>query len=84
MYRMQVHDARTTGMHWQIGKGGGYHYAVAEREARASRHGVPRRPARADSGRHRAAAGERARADAGLADCRRATAAGCMATGRIR
>ena len=31
MYRMQVHDARTTGMHWQIGKGGGYHYAVAER-----------------------------------------------------
>jgi 4-hydroxybenzoate decarboxylase subunit C len=31
MYRMHVHDARTTGMHWQIGKGGGYHYAVAER-----------------------------------------------------
>jgi len=31
MYRMQVHDARTTGMHWQIGKGGGYHYADAER-----------------------------------------------------
>jgi len=30
MYRMQVHDPRTTGMHWQIGKGGGYHYAVAE------------------------------------------------------
>ena len=30
MYRMQVHDARTTGMHWQIGKGGGYHYAVAD------------------------------------------------------
>jgi len=30
MYRMQVHDGRTTGMHWQIGKGGGYHYAVAE------------------------------------------------------
>jgi UbiD family decarboxylase len=30
MYRMQVHDARTAGMHWQIGKGGGYHYAVAE------------------------------------------------------
>jgi UbiD family decarboxylase len=30
MYRMQVHDERTTGMHWQIGKGGGYHYAVAE------------------------------------------------------
>ena len=30
MYRMQVYDARSTGMHWQIGKGGGYHYAVAE------------------------------------------------------
>ncbi len=30
MYRMQVHDAHTTGMHWQIGKGGGYHYGVAE------------------------------------------------------
>jgi UbiD family decarboxylase len=30
VYRMQVHDARTTGMHWQIGKGGGYHYAAAE------------------------------------------------------
>ncbi len=31
MYRMQVYDATSTGMHWQIGKGGGYHYAVAER-----------------------------------------------------
>ena len=30
MYRMQVHDGRSTGMHWQIGKGGGYHHAVAE------------------------------------------------------
>ena len=30
MYRMHVHTPRTTGMHWQIGKGGGYHYAVAE------------------------------------------------------
>ena len=30
MYRMQVYDARSAGMHWQIGKGGGYHYAVAE------------------------------------------------------
>ena len=30
MYRLHVHDARSTGMHWQIGKGGGYHYAVAE------------------------------------------------------
>jgi UbiD family decarboxylase len=30
MYRMHVYDARTTGMHWQIGKGGGFHYAAAE------------------------------------------------------
>lgn len=30
MYRLQVHDPATTGMHWQIGKGGGFHYAVAE------------------------------------------------------
>jgi UbiD family decarboxylase len=30
VYRLQVHDPRTTGMHWQIGKGGGFHYAVAE------------------------------------------------------
>jgi UbiD family decarboxylase len=33
MYRLQVHDASTTGMHWQIGKGGGFHYAVAESRA---------------------------------------------------
>jgi 4-hydroxybenzoate decarboxylase subunit C len=30
MYRMQVHGPHTAGMHWQIGKGGGFHYAVAE------------------------------------------------------
>jgi len=30
MYRLHVHDQRTTGMHWQIGKGGGFHYAAAE------------------------------------------------------
>jgi UbiD family decarboxylase len=30
IYRLQVHDSRTTGMHWQIGKGGGFHYAAAE------------------------------------------------------
>jgi UbiD family decarboxylase len=35
MYRMQVHDPRATGMHWQIGKGGGFHYAVAESQGRA-------------------------------------------------
>ncbi len=30
MYRIQIYDATRTGMHWQIGKGGGHHYAVAE------------------------------------------------------
>jgi UbiD family decarboxylase len=30
MYRLQTHDRSSTGMHWQIGKGGGFHYAVAE------------------------------------------------------
>ncbi len=35
MYRMHVHDARTTGMHWQIGKGGGFHYQVAEERGEA-------------------------------------------------
>ncbi len=30
MYRLHVHDQRSTGMHWQIGKGGGFHYALAE------------------------------------------------------
>jgi UbiD family decarboxylase len=30
MYRLQVHGPATTGMHWQIGKGGGFHYALAE------------------------------------------------------
>ena len=29
MYRMQVHGPARTGMHWQIGKGGGFHYALA-------------------------------------------------------
>jgi 4-hydroxybenzoate decarboxylase subunit C len=31
IYRMQVYDAQTTGLHWQIQKGGGFHYAEAER-----------------------------------------------------
>jgi len=31
IYRMQVYDAHTTGLHWQIQKGGGFHYAEAER-----------------------------------------------------
>ena len=35
MYRLHVHDARTTGMHWQIGKGGGFHYQLAESRGKA-------------------------------------------------
>jgi len=30
MYRMQVFDGRTTGMHWHVHKGGAQHYRVAE------------------------------------------------------
>ncbi|MHB8809029.1 MAG: UbiD family decarboxylase [Desulfobulbaceae bacterium] len=30
MYRIQRYDDRTTGIHWQIHKGGGYHYHAAE------------------------------------------------------
>jgi 4-hydroxybenzoate decarboxylase subunit C len=33
MYRMQRYDARTTGLHWQIHKGGGFHYHEAEAKA---------------------------------------------------
>src|SRR5207237_9710818 len=29
-YRMQRYGAQTTGMHWQIHKGGGFHYHAAE------------------------------------------------------
>ena len=32
MYRIQRYDATTTGMHWQIGKGGGFHYFEAEQQ----------------------------------------------------
>ena len=31
IYRMQVYDAQTTGLHWQIQKGGGFHYREAEK-----------------------------------------------------
>src|SRR5215212_1325595 len=31
IYRMQVYDAGSTGLHWQIQKGGGFHYLEAER-----------------------------------------------------
>jgi 4-hydroxy-3-polyprenylbenzoate decarboxylase len=31
VYRLHVYDSKTTGMHWQIHKGGGFHYNKAER-----------------------------------------------------
>jgi 4-hydroxybenzoate decarboxylase subunit C len=31
VYRMQIFDATSTGLHWQIQKGGGFHYREAER-----------------------------------------------------
>ncbi|MGB7068776.1 MAG: UbiD family decarboxylase [Pyrinomonadaceae bacterium] len=35
IYRMQRFDPTTTGMHWQIGKGGGFHYFEAEQQAKS-------------------------------------------------
>jgi len=35
IYRMHVFGERETGMHWQIGKGGGFHYHEAEKQGRA-------------------------------------------------
>jgi UbiD family decarboxylase len=34
LYRLHVYDDATTGMHWQIGKGGGFHHAQAEAEGK--------------------------------------------------
>ena len=31
VYRLQLHGSAVTGMHWQIQKGGGFHYAAAEK-----------------------------------------------------
>jgi UbiD family decarboxylase len=35
MYRVQRYDKTTTGIHWQIGKGGGFHYFEAEQRDEA-------------------------------------------------
>ncbi len=35
MYRLQVYDAQTTGMHWHAHKGGAQHYRVAEARGEA-------------------------------------------------
>jgi UbiD family decarboxylase len=35
IYRLHIHDRTSTGMHWQIGKGGGFHYHVAQSRGQA-------------------------------------------------
>jgi UbiD family decarboxylase len=35
MYRIQRYDSKTTGIHWQIGKGGGFHYYEAQKKNEA-------------------------------------------------
>ncbi len=35
MYRMQRYDKTSTGIHWQIGKGGGFHYFEATQKSQA-------------------------------------------------
>lgn len=35
MYRLQIHSQNQTGMHWQIHKGGGFHYYEAEQRGQA-------------------------------------------------
>jgi 4-hydroxy-3-polyprenylbenzoate decarboxylase len=49
MYRMQVYDERTTGMHWQRQKIGAEHYREALRRAASVGTGTPARPAERSS-----------------------------------
>lgn len=35
MYRIQIYSENQTGMHWQIHKGGGFHYHEAEKQGRS-------------------------------------------------
>jgi 4-hydroxy-3-polyprenylbenzoate decarboxylase len=49
MYRMQIYDERTTGMHWQRQKIGAEHYREALRRAASVGAGTPARPAERSS-----------------------------------
>jgi len=49
MYRMQVYDERTTGMHWQRQKIGAEHYREALRRAASAGTGTPASPAERSS-----------------------------------
>ena len=82
IYRMQRYDDGCFGLHFQIGKGGGFHLAEAESpRPGAARPRVPRRPARAHPGGDRAAPRERPRAPARVARARRAAAGLARAPG---
>jgi UbiD family decarboxylase len=75
MYRIQLHDETTTGIHWQIHKGGGYHYHAAEQKNAALPMtlfiGGP--TAGPNDGGHSPAAGKHPGVDTGLAAARRKT-----------
>ena len=66
MYRVQVYDERTVGMHWQIHKGGAAHFRDAQRAGRREEahggRGRHRRRPRQHLCRQRAAAAGRGRA----------------------
>ena len=67
MYRIQRYDDVTTGIHWQIHKGGGYHYFAAEKQNQApAADSFYRRASGSDACRHCAAAGRPAGTDARL------------------
>ncbi|HXP17768.1 MAG TPA: UbiD family decarboxylase [Terriglobales bacterium] len=51
MYRMQVYDERTTGMHWQRQKVGAEHYREALRNATQNAEGAPSLPGSGRGGR---------------------------------
>ena len=67
IYRMQVYDAQTTGLHWQIQKGGGFHY-TRSRTARTAVAGdrISWWSACSDTCGDCSAAGRRSRAGAGV------------------
>ena len=53
MYRLHVYDRQSTGMHWQIQKGGGFHHAAAEGGEAPPGDGLPGRAPGPDPLRHR-------------------------------
>ena len=77
MYRIQRHSETTTGIHWQIHKGGGYHYFEAEQQqSTPAPDPLYRRPAGPDARSHCPAARRYPRVDAHLTAAGRQTADG--------